>query len=115
MILDSGICTVFEKKDVSQPGSMPVIAYTRKAAGWYGIRSFSSRPAYLQQEKESTTVALRIRMHQNLAITNADVIVLRDVRSVPASAVRYEIVRVYHGTDEVGMPISDIDLEVVQP
>lgn len=115
MILDAGVCTVFAKRDTAPPGGMPIITYERKAAGWYGINSFSSRPTYLQQERESTTVALKIRMHQNLDITNRDVIVLDDVQHVPASTTRYEIVRVWHGVDEIGMPISDIDLEVVQP
>lgn len=115
MILDSGICSIFEKVNTSAPGFMPVFRFVRKAAGWYGVRNFSSRPTYLQQDKESTTVALKIRILQNLAVTNQDTVVLSDVPEVPASAVRYEVVRIYHGTDEqTGVPISDIDLEVVQ-
>lgn len=114
MILDSGICTVFAKKDTAEPGGMPVISYARKGGGWYGIRQFSSRPAWVQQLKENTTVSLSIRMHQNLAITNRDAVVLMDVAAVPASAPLYEVLRVFHGTDEIGMPISDLDLEVVE-
>ena len=113
MILDSGICTIFSKNDVSEPGGMPVYRYTRKTAGWYGIRSFSSRPLYLR-ENEKTSVSLKIRILQNISVTNKDTVVLADVDEVPASAERYEIVRAYHGVDdETGVPISDLDLEVV--
>lgn len=114
MILDSGIATVFEKHDSAPPGGMPVISYTRKCAGWYGVRSFSSRPAWLREMKEDVSVALSIRMHQDLTITNRDAVILMDAQAIPASATVYQVVRVWQGADEVGMPITDIDLEVVE-
>lgn len=115
MILDAGICTVFQKQDTAQPGGMPQISYTRKACGWYGVRSFSSAPDWVRNVKEGATVALSIRMHQNLSITTRDAIVLMDVGTPPASAPLYEVLRVYHGTDDAtGQPITDIDLEVVE-
>lgn len=114
MILDSGVCSIFERVNTAAPGFMPVYRFARKTAGWYGLRSFSSRPEYLR-DKEATTVALKIRILQDLSVTNLDTVVLADVEEVPADAVRYEVVRVYHGTDDqTGVPISDIDLEVVQ-
>lgn len=80
------------------------------------MRSFTARPRYLQEEKESTTLAAKIRIIQNRQISTHDIVVLEDAEQVPASAVQYRIVNLYHDTDrENGQPITDIDLEVVQP
>lgn len=115
MILDRGVCSVFARHNMAEPGFMPQWRYTRKTAGWYGVRSFSSIPSYIQKVKETTTIALSIRMLQDLSITNLDTVVLMDTDTVPAAVPRYQVVRVFHGVDdETGVPISDIDLEVVE-
>lgn len=116
MILDDGICSIFTNRNTAGPGGMPVYEMDWLASSWYKILHFSSRPTYLQTDKESTTVALKIRIHQNLMVTNQQVVILSESHEVPASAVRYDIVRAYHGADDVtGMPITDLDLEVVTP
>lgn len=115
MLLDSGIYTAFSVLNGAKPGEMPKRMYAKKACGWYGVKDFSSSPTYLQNEKKSVTVAVKIRIIMNIHVTNHDVIVLSDVATMPEDCTVYEVVRVWHGADEEsGLPISDIDLEVVR-
>ena len=116
MILGTGICSVFRRENIAPPGMMPQYKLTRVYAGWYGERSFTARPRYLQEAKESTTLSAKIRVHQFREIQTDDVVVLMDVTEVPAAAPRYAIVNLYHDIDsENGQPITDIDLEVIEP
>lgn len=116
MILDDGICSVFEKASVAEAGNMPVFRYIKKHVSWYKVLSFGTSPKYLQNIREYSTVSLKIRVKQNRAITNHDIVILRQADGVTRSDKQYEVIRAYHDADpDTVDPITDIDLEVVQP
>ena len=105
MILDTGICTVFHAYDTAQPGEMPRKGYSLLCQSWYGELS-----------RNEQRVDSRIRILQNRAITQDDVVVLAQVDDVASDAVIYRITRAYHGVDADGpTPITDLTLEVISP
>ena len=109
MILDSGICTVYEVKNVAPPGGMPKMALVPKHQSWYAELDFETVPKDAAMQEIVVTSA-RIRVLQNRAITNHNVVVLADGE-------QYEVIRAYHGVDdESGEPITDLTLmKVVTP
>lgn len=117
MILDAGICTVFRKVDSSGAGEKPAPSYTRLCQSWYGELAFETAPVSSTASREDVRTDTRIRVHQNRAINNHDVVVLCDVDTVPLGGVPvYEVARAFHGTDdEAGELISDLSLEVTEP
>jgi len=116
MILDEGICSVFAKVNTAGAGLKPVYGYVLKCKGWFASLSFTTLPNYRIGSREERNVSKRIRILRNDSVTNHDCVVLADVSSVAADAVRYEVTRAYHGTeDETGTLITDIDLEVISP
>lgn len=113
MILDSGVLTVFEKRDVSGRGEMPRYEYVRKTQGYYGELDYASGGVWTTQGREDLQIDARVRILQDRGITAQDVIALEDVQEAK-SAQLYEIDRVYHGRDEEsGELISDISLRKV--
>lgn len=55
--------------------------------------------------QETVEISARIRVVQNRAISNHDVVIL------PTGVTQYEITRAFHGADdENGQPISDLTL-----
>ena len=116
MILDTGICTVFRAHDIAQPGEMPKKAYTPICHGWYGELSFETSPVWATEGRNEQRVDSRIRILQNRAIAQDDVVILARVDEFPSGAVAYRITRAYHGVDEDGpTPITDLTLEVISP
>lgn len=118
MILDDGICSIFEVRDVSQPGEMPKRGYELKEHAWYGILDFSSVASWPTEGREEVRVDERIRILQNRHINNRCVVVLREVDAVTDDMVKneqvLEVVRAYHGhDDDNGERITDLYLEVV--
>lgn len=114
MILDKGICTVFAKVDVTPPGGMPAYAYEVKHQGWYAELDFATVADWPTEDREERRVDARIRMVQNRAIGNHDVVVLENARTVEEGMELYEVTRAWHGHEqETGMPISDLTLERV--
>ena len=109
MILDSGICTVYEVKNVAPPGGMPRTALVQKHQSWYAELNFETAPKDTAMQEVVETSA-RIRVLQNRSITNHNVVILADGE-------QYEVTRAYHGTDEEsGEPITDLTLtKVVTP
>lgn len=106
MILDSGICTVYEVKNVAPPGGMPRMALVQKHQSWYGELNFETAPANAAMQEVVETSA-RIRVLQNRDITNNNVVILADGK-------QYEVTRAYHGVDEEsGEPITDLTLKKV--
>lgn len=109
VILDSGICTVYEVKNVAPPGGMPKMELLPKHESWYAELNFETVPkdAALQEVVETSA---RVRILQNRSITNHNVVILADGE-------QYEVTRAYHGTDEEsGEPITDLTLlKVVTP
>lgn len=104
MILDSGICTIFEVKNVAPPGGMPKMELLPKHESWYAELNFETVPKDVAMQEVVDTSA-RIRVLQNREITNHNVVVLTDGE-------QYEVIRAYHGIDEEsGEPITDLTLK----
>ncbi len=113
MILDDGICTVFRATDVAKQGNMPVYSHTAYDQGWYKTLNFSSAPKYATAYAEDTIISNKIRVLQNRAIGVHDRVALADVDSADGQSL-YDIIRIYHGSDEDGIPITDLELEAVE-
>lgn len=126
MILDSGICTVFKKVDVSQPGGMPTFELKLKTKACFGMLDFATEQEWPTEGREETEVAARIRILQDRTITNHDAVVLEEVdagtQSMTAEELHeafnvavLEVTRAYHGhDDENGEPITDLTLKAVR-
>lgn len=119
MILDSGICTVFRKTDISAAGSMPAPTYIPIWASWYKELSFETAPVWETEGRKERKVDGRIRILQNRVIAQDDVVVLEHLEDfkdrTPGIAV-YKVMRAYHGKDDDGpTQISDLTLEVTKP
>ncbi|MBQ7785080.1 MAG: hypothetical protein IJ381_02900 [Clostridia bacterium] len=113
MILDSGICTVFARTDVSGKGEMPRFEYTKKSQSYYGELDFSTDGTWTTQGRQDVVIDARIRILQDRTITQHDAVVLADVQDTKGVEL-YEIDRAYHGMDEEsGMLISDLNLRRV--
>lgn len=116
MILDKGICSVFRKINVAEPGRKPVVSFQLKHQAWYGQLDFSSSPSWATERREETRVDMRIRILQNAAINNHDIVVLRYTDELADDDTVYEVVRAFHGhDDDTAEPITDLSLEVVGP
>jgi hypothetical protein len=115
MLLDSGICTVFQREDVSEGGGMPKYEYTVLTKSWYGELDFETVPVNPNGKREDTEASSRIRIYQNRQIDNHTVVVLADVGALPKTGVRYDVTRAYHGhDDDNGQPITDLTLKAVE-
>ena len=115
MILDSGICTIFEMVDVSEPGGKPKLEPRKKSRAWFGWLDFATAESWPTEGREETEVSARIRIHQDRSITNKHVVVLSNVETIAPKMRRLEVVRAYHGhDDENGQPITDLTLKDVR-
>lgn len=119
MILDSGICTVFRKVDVSQPAAMPRVAYTPIYKSWYGELNYETTPNWQTDGRKDLRVDRRVRVLQCKELRQNDVVVLEGIPTIddrsPGADV-YQIIRAYHGEDPDGPTrISDLSLEVIRP
>ena len=119
MILDSGICTVFRKRDTSQPGAMPTVEYIPIWASWYGELSYETTPNWQTEGRKEVRADERIRVMQCRDIKQNDVVVLEHLSAFSErseDATVYRIIRAYHGADDDGPAmISDLTLEVIEP
>lgn len=117
MILDRGICTVYEQRDVSGPGEMPRYERTIKAQSYYAELGFETSPEWPTEGREETRIAARVRILQERTIQKDDLAALTDGLPRPGEEPGrlYRIRRAYHGTDkESGEAISDLSLEVME-
>ena len=117
MILDSGICSIYRKQNISQPGAMPVVGYVLISRGWYKELDFATAPTWRTEGREEQRADGRIRIWQNRSVNQYDLVILRDTTEGPEEGdTLYKITRAWHGTDEEGADlISDLTLEVVRP
>lgn len=114
MILDSGICTIFEMVDVAEPGGMPNLQPKRKKAMWFGWLDYATAEAWPTDRREETEVAARIRIAQDRSVTNHHVVVLEEARTITEGMRMLEVTRAYHGhDDENGELITDLTLKAV--
>lgn len=115
MILDSGICTVFEMVDKADPGGMPDLHPQEKTMAWFGYLDFATAEAWPTEGREETEVTTRIRILQDRTITNKDVVVLEETHTIEDGMDRLEVIRAYHGhDDDSGDPITDLTLRAVK-
>lgn len=114
MILDSGVCTIYKKRDVSAPGEKP--RYTRDllGEGYYGEMSFETNPDRPTTNREEVRTDARIRVLQDRRINKDCEVVLADAGHTVPGAIVYSVTRAYHGKDdENGEPITDLSLTEV--
>lgn len=115
MILDDGICTVFEMVDKAEPGGMPNLQPQEKSMSWFGFLDFATAEAWPTEGREETEVTTRIRILQDRSITNKNVVVLQETHTIEPGMQQLEVVRAYHGhDDESGEPITDLTLKAVK-
>lgn len=115
MLLDTGICTIFKKVDVSEPGGMPKFEYQLKTKAWYGLLDFATEQEWPTEDREESEVAARIRILRDGKITNHDAVVLSDVNAIDEYVTVLEVTRAYHGhDDESDEPITDLTLKAVK-
>jgi len=119
MILDSGICTVFRETDTSEAGAMPTIGYTPIWCSWYKELSYETTPAWPTDGRKEQKADGRIRILQDRAIAQDDVVILEQLAAYKdrsQGAKVYKVIRAYHGMDDDGpTQISDLTLEVMTP
>lgn len=114
MILDSGICTIFAKRNVAGRGQMPRYAYDMKVQSYFGELDFASGGTWTTQGREDVVIDARIRIHQDRSVTVHDVVALAEVDAASDATALYEIDRIFHGRDdESGELISDLTLRKV--
>ncbi len=114
MLLDAGICSVFQESDISAPAKKPVKGYTLLCKSWYGELSFETVPYRATEPREDVKTDARIRILQNRSINNHDTVLLSDSNAVTSGSAKYTIERAYHGVDdESGELITDLTLKKV--
>ena len=114
MILDKGICSVFQEGDISEAGKKPVKGYTLLCKSWYGELSYETVPYRATEPREDVQTDARIRILQNRNINNHDTVLLSDSNAVTGSSIKYTVERAYHGFDEEsGELITDLTLKKV--
>lgn len=114
VLLDTGICTIFRKVDVSEPGGMPTFAYKLKTKAWYGQLDFATEQEWPTEGREESEIAARIRILQDRQLSNHDAVVLADVDEIDDYVQVLEVTRAYHGhDDDSGELITDLTLKAV--
>lgn len=119
MILDKGVCSVFRKTDISEPGDKPKWEYQLIYQSWYGEPDFATSPAWPTEHRAENQTDARIRILQFRGIRQHDVVVLREIRYLPIPCCDmpiYDIERAFHGYDDDGPTlITDLTLREVSP
>ena len=114
MILDSGICTVYQKVNIAPAGAKPVFVDQEIHCSSYGELSFETSPARPTERREEVQTDARIRILQNRQINNHDRAALQSFMGLPLGT--FEITRAYHGSDpDSGELITDLSLQRVEP
>lgn len=115
MILDDGICTVFELVDKAEPGNMPDLQPQEKSMSWFAYLDFATAEKWPTEGREETEVTTRIRILQDRSITNKHIVVLQETHSIEPGMGQLEVVRAFHGhDDESGELITDLTLKAVK-
>lgn len=111
MMLDSGVCTIFEKRDTSAPGSMPVYERVKITEGWYGELEFETTPYRPTEYREEVRTDARIRILDDRSIRAGCEAILCLEQDAAMETPVYKITRVFHGRDEEsGEDIADLSL-----
>lgn len=113
MILDSGVCSIYHKVNIAEPGNRPRFGYELVHQSFYGERSFSTSARY-GDNREAVRVDLRIRVVQCKRITNHDVVVMGLHETMPDGVEMFEVVDAFHDKDsDNGQPVTDLYLQLV--
>lgn len=101
MILDDGICTICRvRENGTTAGELQEVAQV-----WYKGLDYSSSP-YGEEYRVDTALERRIRVLRQNGLTA--------LYAVLIDGERYEVVRIYHGTDDDnGQPITDLTLRQI--
>lgn len=114
MILDSGICTIYQKVNIAPAGAMPRFADQEIHRSSYGELSFETNPARPTEHREEIQTDARIRILQNRRINNHDRVTLHAFTGDAPGT--FEVTRAYHGIDpDSGELITDLSLQRVNP
>lgn len=115
MILDRGICRVFESVSTTPPGGKPTTELQEKHVSYYGELSYETSPARPTEKRPENQTATRVRILQNRKIRNGDVATLEPFDGTEGKTEKYRIARAWHGTDaDSGEEITDLTLEVTE-
>lgn len=115
MILDRGVCRIYQKTSTTAPGGKPTWEEAVIHEGYYGELSFETAPARPTEGREETRTAARIRILQCRAVRNTDIAELEPFDGTETKTEKYRITRAWHGDDgESGEPITDLTLEVAE-
>ena len=113
MILDRGLCRIYRRTSVTEPGGKPKSEEEMIFESYYGELNFETGPARPTDKREETQTAARIRILQNRGIRKEDVAELIPFDGTETKAEKYRIARAWHGADDDnGELISDLTLEV---
>lgn len=113
MILDRGLCRIYRRISVTEPGGKPKSEEELIFESYYGELNFETSPARPTEKREETQTAARIRILQNRRIRKEDVAELIPFDGAEVKTEKYRIARAWHGNDdESGEQISDLTLEV---
>lgn len=113
MILDDGIATIFDMRDVSGAGDMPEMTGSQRAQSYYKTLSFETSPATPTERRIERRTDERIRILR-CEVREEDEVELVDFRRLPGVVRRMRVIRAFHGIDdESGDEISDLTLEEV--
>lgn len=119
MILDKGICTVYRRTEIAEPGRMPRGSYAVMTQSWYGELSYETSPSRPTEGRDEQHTDARIRILQCTKLKKNDLVILRDLQDFEArdsADLVYKITRAYHGRDDQsGELITDLTLEVDTP
>lgn len=104
MILDEGILEIYkiipDKSDTGKP--LKKLELYDKA--WFGTIN-TSISEYYSAKQSDVSIDKRVEILQNKGVNTNDIIIIDNIQ--------YNVGRVYHGTDEDDIPITDITLEKV--
>lgn len=104
MLLDEGILEIYKVVPVKTNTGKPEkkLEYYDKA--WYSTIN-NSISEYYKAKQADVEIEKRVEILQNKGVNTKDIIIIDNIQ--------YNVGRVFHGTDEDDIPITDITLEKV--
>ena len=115
MLLDSGICRIYHKKNVAEPGRKPTFENVLIYEGMYARLMFETARNDPTGDREEVKTDLRIRVFEVPNVNNHDLVQVQSMIN-PLDSTDYQVSRAYHGHDsESGELITDLNLEVIKP
>lgn len=101
MLLDDGNLKIYKVCPKKSKTGKPIKELVYLDEAYYSIIN-DSISEYYKAKQADVQIDLRVEILQNKRIHSNDIIIIDDEK--------YEVGRIYHGTDEDGIPITDITL-----